>query len=65
MQRDGYFEALIFLGAHCSDQAAYLMRLIRVRYRGQWYSYITNSTDPFQLSGAHIVALYARRWDIE
>ncbi len=41
------------------------MRLIRVRYRGQWYSYITNSTDPFQLSGAQIVALYGRRWDIE
>jgi hypothetical protein len=65
VQRDGYFEALIFLGAHHSDQAAYLMRLIRVRYRGQWYSSITNSTDPFQLSGAQIVALYARRWDIE
>lgn len=65
VQRDGYFEALIFLGARRSDQAAYLMRLIRVRYRGQWYSYITNITDPFQLSGAQIAALYARRWDIE
>ncbi|MDQ6645194.1 MAG: IS4 family transposase [Chloroflexota bacterium] len=65
VQRDGYFEALIFLGAYRSDQAAYLMRLVKVRYRGQWYSYITNSTDPFQLSGAEIVALYARRWDIE
>jgi hypothetical protein len=65
LQRDGYFEALIFLGAYRSDQAAYLMRLIRVRYRGQWYSYISNITDPCQLSGAQIVALYARRWDIE
>ncbi len=65
VQRDGYFEALIFLGAYRADQAAYLMRLVRVRYRGQWYSYISNITDPFQLSGAQIVALYARRWDIE
>jgi len=65
VQRDGYFEALIFLGAYRSDQAAYLVRLVRLRYRGQWYSYISNVTDPRQLSGAQIVALYARRWDIE
>ncbi|HEY6410072.1 MAG TPA: IS4 family transposase, partial [Ktedonobacteraceae bacterium] len=65
VQRDGYFEALIFLGAHRSNQAASLVRLVRVRYRGAWYSYISNVTDPSQLSGAQIVALYARRWDIE
>ena len=65
VQRDGYLEALIFLGAYRSDRSAYLLRLVRVRYRGQWYSYITNSTDPLQLSGAEIVALYARRWEIE
>lgn len=64
-QRDGYFEALIFLGAHRADRSGYLMRLIRVRYRGQWYSYITNVTDPTTLSGADVVELYARRWDIE
>jgi hypothetical protein len=65
VQRDGYGECLIFLGAYRSDQTAYLMRLIRIRYRGQWYSYITNVLDPFTLSGADIVRLYARRWDIE
>ena len=65
VQRDGYLEALIFLGAYRSDRAAYLLRLVRVRYRGEWYSYISNISDPFQLSGAEIVALYARRWDIE
>ncbi len=65
MQRDGYGEALIFLGAYRSDQAAYLVRLIRFRYRGQWYSYITNVLDPNKLSGAEVVRLYARRWDIE
>jgi hypothetical protein len=65
VDRDGYGEALIFLGAYRTDQTAYLMRLIRFRYRGQWYSYITNVLDPNQLSGAQIVRLYARRWDIE
>jgi hypothetical protein len=65
VQRDGYGECLIFLGAHRSDRTAYLQRLIRIRYRGQWYSYITNVLDPSLLSGADIVRLYARRWDIE
>lgn len=65
LQRDGYFEALIFLGAYRADRTAYLMRLVRVRYRGEWYCYISNVTDPSRLSGAQIVALYARRWDIE
>lgn len=35
-QRDGYVEALIFLGAYRADRTAYLMRLVRVRYRGMW-----------------------------
>ena len=65
VQRDGYGEALIFLGAYHSDRTAYLVRMIRIRYRGQWYSYITNVLDPRLLSGADIVRLYARRWDIE
>jgi hypothetical protein len=65
VQRDGYGEALIFLGAYHSNQAAYLMRMIRIRYRGQWFTYITNVLDPNLLSGADVVRLYARRWDIE
>jgi Transposase DDE domain len=65
VSRDGYGESLIFLGAYRSDQTAYIMRLIRIRYRGQWYSYITNVLDPNKLSGADVVRLYARRWDIE
>lgn len=65
VHRDGYMEALVFLGAYRSDRAAYLLRLVRVRYRGQWYSYLSNCLDPLQIRGADIVALYARRWDIE
>lgn len=65
VQRDGYFEARIFLGAYRWDQAAHLMRLIRVGYRGQWYSSIPTISDPCQWSGAQIVALSARRGDIE
>jgi hypothetical protein len=65
VQRDGYGECLIFLGAHRTDQAAYLVRLIRFRSRGQWYSSMTNVLDPSLLSGADIARLYARRWDIE
>lgn len=64
-QRDGYLEALVFVGAYRADRCAYLVRLIRLRYRGVWYSYLTNVTDPMQLSGAQVVQLYARRWDIE
>ncbi|MDQ2907579.1 MAG: IS4 family transposase [Chloroflexota bacterium] len=65
VSRDGYVDALIFLGAHRADRTASLMRLVRVRYQGRWYSYLSNVTDPLRLSGADIVALYARRWDIE
>lgn len=64
-QRDGYLEALVFVGDRSPDHCRYLVRLLRVRYRGLWYSYLSNVTDPLQLSGAELVQLYARRWDIE
>lgn len=65
VQRDGYVEALVFLGAYRADRTAYLTRMVRVRYQGSWYTYVTNVTDPLQLPGLPIVRLYARRWDSE
>lgn len=65
VSRDGYSEALIWLGAYRADRAAFTVRLIQVRHRGQWYRYLTNVLDPCRLSGAEVVQLYARRWDIE
>ncbi|GHO82546.1 IS4 family transposase [Dictyobacter formicarum] len=65
VQRDGYFEALVFMGKYRSDRCQHLVRLVRYRYRGIWYTYICNIWDPRMLSGADIVRLYARRWDIE
>ncbi len=65
LQWDGYGEALVQLGAYRSDQAEFPVRLIRLRIRGQWRSYLTNVLDPRQLTGAQVACLYARRWDIE
>lgn len=64
-QQEGYLEALVFLGAYRADRAAYAVRLVQVRYRGKWYQYLTNVLDPMMLSGAQVVQMYARRWDIE
>jgi Transposase DDE domain len=65
VQQDGYLEALVWLGAYRADRAAFLMRLIQVRHHATWYRYITNVRDPLRLSGAQVVRLSARRWDIE
>jgi hypothetical protein len=58
-------DALIWLGAYRSDQAAYAVRLIQYRYQGTLYRYITNVLDPTLLPLDEVVQLYARRWDIE
>jgi hypothetical protein len=65
VQRDGYSEALVFLGAHPRDQSAYVVRVIRIRYRGKWYGWVTNVLETEKLPGADVARLYARRWDIE
>jgi len=38
------------------------MRMIAVLYRGTWYRYLTNETDPARLPAAYVVALYWQRW---
>jgi hypothetical protein len=65
VQKDGYFEALVYLGAYRADQAAFLVRLVTFRSRGRWYRYLSNVLDPHRLTGTEIAQLYARRWDIE
>lgn len=63
--RDGHRDALVWLGAHRSDKAKHLVRLIEIRHGQTTRRYLTNVTDPAELSMAEVVRLYARRWDIE
>jgi Transposase DDE domain len=65
IDRDGYREEIVQLGAYRSDHAAFSARLISIRYHGVWYRYLTNVLDPRALSGAEVARLYGRRWDIE
>lgn len=58
-------EAWIYLGKYKADRGAQPVRLVEVTYGGRTHRYITNVLDPTVLPAAHIVALYARRWDIE
>lgn len=58
-------DSLVWLGAHRADRAKHLVRVIEVRHQGTWFRYLTNECDPQRVSVAQVVALYARRWDIE
>lgn len=59
------FDGLIWLGAYRADKAKHRVRLVRFRHNEHDYAYLTNVTDPADLSMAEIAELYARRWDIE
>jgi hypothetical protein len=59
------FDGVVWLGAHRSDKAKHLVRLVRFFHQGQPYAYLTNVLEPERLSIAEIVELYERRWDIE
>lgn len=58
-------DALVWLGAYRADRARHLVRLVEFPHGQQLHRYLTNVTDPAQLSMAAIARLYARRWDIE
>lgn len=55
-------DLLIWIGKGESRQ---LVRLVKVRYEGQWYRYLTNELDPDVLPAPHVAALYRQRWRIE
>jgi len=59
------FDGLVWLGAYSSDRARFLVRLVEFRVGTTHYRYLTNVTDPYQLSLRQIAAVYQRRWDIE
>jgi len=58
-------DSLVWLGAYRADRAKHLVRLIRVRTGATERAYLTNVTSPLFLQPHDLVALYARRWDIE
>lgn len=64
-QQDGYLDALVWLGAYRADRARYAVRLIQIDRGKRIHRYLTNVLDPRVLSGADVVRLYQRRWDIE
>lgn len=55
-------DLLVWIGTGVDRQ---LVRLIKVRYRGRWYRYLTNELDPNVLPALYVAALYRQRWRIE
>jgi Transposase DDE domain len=65
VQADGLLDALVWMGESRTNRAGEAVRLIQYRWKGQWYSHLTNVLDPLLLSAADVSRLSARRWDIE
>lgn len=55
-------DLLVWIGTGDDRQ---LVRLVKVRYQGKWYSYLTNELDPSKLPAVYVAALYRQRWRIE
>lgn len=58
-------DALVWLGAHRADRAAFAVRLVQFRHGQTLHRYLTNVLSPRRLPLAEVARLYARRWDIE
>jgi hypothetical protein len=41
------------------------VRVVKVKYKGEWYAFLTNELNPVALPVVYIVALYFQRWRIE
>lgn len=66
-RHEGTLDALVWLGGtgRSGSRSGQLVRLVRFWDGKGLRTYLTNQTDPWQLSLADIAHLYARRWDIE
>jgi hypothetical protein len=64
-ERDGAFDGIVWLGKYRADRAEHAVRLIVIPRGNGVHRYLTNVLDPALLSPQEVVALYARRWDIE
>ena len=58
-------DCLIHLGTGQNDTPILTLRLIKIRFETQWYSYITSVLDPHVLPPFVVADLYRRRWRIE
>lgn len=60
-----YRDELVKLGQYRSNPCRHPLRLVSVRWQGQWYRYLTNVLAPQHLSARQVCELYRRRWRIE
>jgi len=64
-QQGDTLDALVWLGGPSGNRAACLVRLVRFHDGERIRSYLSNVSQPWQLSLADMARLYGRRWDIE
>ena len=58
-------DMLVHLGTGQNGTPILTLRLVKVRFESQWYSYITSVLDPLILPPCVVADLYRRRWRIE